>query len=146
MSVPACRSFQALFVIPAGSALHGCTLKDTGFLTLPGLTVANITRDGRTRAADESVELKAGDRMLVEGVPEALAKLRRQRGVRLDSAQVLQLGTRRRRRVLVEVSGAAHMPDVCGCASEWQADGPFVVGTGDPEPLQSVDWPHSDEL
>jgi len=39
----------------------------------------------------------------VEGIPEALAKLRRQRGIRLDSQQVLQLGTRRRRRVLVEV-------------------------------------------
>lgn len=71
--------------IPDGSALDGRTLADSRLGSALGLNVVAITRGGRTELAPGAgAELRAGDRLLVEGRLDRLNQMRNWRHLVLD--------------------------------------------------------------
>ena len=77
--------------IPEQSSLSGRSLGESHLSDSFGLTVLGIERDGKTKLAPQPDEVvQAGDRLLVEGLPEDLETLRGLRDLIVDTERSIE--------------------------------------------------------
>ena len=126
-------SYESEFCVTPGSSATTMPLANTGLLRLKGVRVVAVVRGSTVLEVDPTMTLKDNDRfgigighvlcrvkephavwfnnfgfcdsarLVVNAVPEGLARLRRERGLVVANPSVLGLGARRRHRRLVEV-------------------------------------------
>lgn len=104
-SSPSVRSYTTTFKLT--SAYEGIPLSATGIPAAEGVEVLAVAAaDAETftpLSKGSDPEVHEGEVVLVAGVPEAIARLRRDRGLRSGAQGVAMLGAGRRHRCLVEV-------------------------------------------
>lgn len=97
------RSYAVEMEVEEGGGLAGKTIEQAGLRHLPGLYLAEIGRGETVIAAvspDQRIE--AGDRLVFVGVVESIVDLRKIRGLKSATDQVMKLDAPRPARRLVE--------------------------------------------
>lgn len=80
------RSYQADLMVPEGSPLVGKTLAESPVVTEPGFSIVKVVRAGKSlNAKDKTIELAAGDEIVVEGMRRDLLRIKDLKGIEIKA-------------------------------------------------------------
>jgi di/tricarboxylate transporter len=97
------REYTVEMLVEPGSAIAGKTIEEAGLRQLPGLFLVEIERGGEVLPAVGPQErLRGDDRLIFAGVVDSVVELRRIRGLRPATDQVLKVDAPPPARCLVE--------------------------------------------
>jgi di/tricarboxylate transporter len=97
------REYTVEMLVEPGSAIAGKTIEEAGLRQLPGLFLVEIERGGEVLPAVGPQErLRGDDRLVFAGVVDSVVELRRIRGLRPATDQVLKVDAPPPARCLVE--------------------------------------------
>src|SRR5699024_6451278 len=116
------REYSVEMLVEPDGALPGQTIEQAGLRQLPGMFLAELTRDGNVLpAVAPDQPLQGGDRLLFVGIVDSVVDLQKLRGLVPANNQVHKLDAPRRQRVLVE----AVVSDSCPLAGNTVREGGF---------------------
>ncbi|MDX1965955.1 MAG: SLC13 family permease [Planctomycetaceae bacterium] len=97
------RKYTVEMEVEPGGVLIDRSIEQAGLRHLPGLFLAEIEREGEVLPAPGPWErLRAGDRLVFVGVVESVVDLRKMRGLRPATDQLVKLGAPETQRCLME--------------------------------------------